>query len=187
MSRWGKCKVQRGPTWESLKAFLSRTDDGAVRLAYRKDPELLLRRCVIIGTADRKEPLPQRQKTYDDSCPSTWDAGNPALIREYLDDNRTQLWAEALHLYGLGVEARLPDALKGLQFEATDRARSRDTVIEDAVAAWTWGNDGFTMAELAAGIHLIDSNDKGARLQMRDQHRLGQVLESHLATPNGAS
>ena len=171
---------------ESLKAFLSRTDDGAVRLAYRKDPELLLRRCVIIGTADRKEPLPN-DRNLRRFVPVYLDAGNPALIREYLDDNRTQLWAEALHLYGLGVEARLPDALKGLQFEATDRARSRDTVIEDAVAAWTWGNDGFTMAELAAGIHLIDSNDKGARLQMRDQHRLGQVLESHLATPNGAS
>ena len=162
---------------ESLKAFLSRTDDGAVRLAYRKDPELLLRRCIIIGTADRMEPLPNDQNLRR-FVPVYLDAGRPADIREYLDGNRTQLWAEALHLYGQGVEARLPDSLKGLQAEATDRARSRDTVIEDAVAAWTWGNDGFTMAELAAGVHLIDSNDKGARLQMRDQHRLGQVLES---------
>ncbi len=54
--------------------------------------------------------------------------------------------------------------MKGLQSEATDRARSRDTVIEDAVSEWTRGNDGFTMAELAAGVHLIDSNDKGAKL-----------------------
>ena len=29
----------------SLKAFLSRTDDGAVRLAYRRDPELLAEAC----------------------------------------------------------------------------------------------------------------------------------------------
>ena len=162
---------------ESLEAFLSRTDDGAVRLAYRKDPELLLRRCIIVGTADRMEPLPNDQNLRR-FVPVYLDAGKPALIREYLDGNRTQLWAEALHLYGQGVEARLPDALKALQSEATDRARSRDTVIEDAVTEWTWGNDGFTMAQLAAGIHLIDSNDKGARLQMRDQHRLGQVLES---------
>ncbi len=162
---------------ESLKAFLSRTDDGAVRLAYRKDPELLLRRSIIIGTADRKEPLPNDQNLRR-FVPIYLDDGNPARIREYLEGNRTQLWAEALHLYRQGVEARLPDALTALQSEATDRARSRDTVIEDAVAAWTWGNDGFTMAELAAGVHLIDSNDKGARLQMRDQHRLGQVLES---------
>ena len=148
-----------------------------MRLAYRKDPELLLRQCVIVGTADRAEPLPNDQNLRR-FVPVYLNAGKPALIRDYLDGNRTQLWAEALHLYGQGVEARLPDALKGLQSEATDRARSRDTVIEDAVTAWTWGNDGFTMAELAAGVHLIDSNDKGARLQMRDQHRLGQVLES---------
>ena len=162
---------------ESLKAFLSRTDDGAVRLAYRKDPELLLRRCVIIGTADRNEPLPNDQNLRR-FVPIYLDAGKPADIREYLDCNRKQLWAEALHLYRQGVEARLPDELKGLQSEATDQARSRDTVIEDAVSAWTRGNDGFTMAELAAGVHLIDSNDKGAKLRMADQHRLGQVLES---------
>ena len=42
----------------SLKAFLSRTDDGAVRLAYRGDPELMLRRAVIVGAADRNDPLP---------------------------------------------------------------------------------------------------------------------------------
>ena len=162
---------------ESLKAFLSRTDDGAVRLAYRKDPELLLRRCVIVGTADRMEPLPN-DRNLRRFVPVYLDAGNPTDIREYLDGNRKQLWAEALHLYAQGVEARLPDDLKGLQTEATDRARSRDTVIEDAVSEWTRGNDGFTMAELAAGVHLIDSNDKGAKLRMADQHRLGQVLES---------
>ena len=162
---------------ESLKAFLSRTDDGAVRLAYRRDPEQMLRRCVIVGTADRNEPLPNDQNLRR-FVPVYLDDGAPYFIREYLDRNRTQLWAEALHLYRQGVEARLPDHLKGMQSEATDRARSRDTVIEDAVSEWTKGNDGFTTAEIAAGIHLIDSNDKGARLRMDEQHRLGRVLES---------
>ena len=37
---------------ESLKAFLSRTDDGSVRLAFRRNPETLLRRCVIAGTSN---------------------------------------------------------------------------------------------------------------------------------------
>ena len=132
---------------------------------------------MIVGTADRMEPLPNDQNLRR-FVPIYLDAGRPALIREYLDDNRAQLWAEALVMYRQGVEARLPDELKGLQSEATDRARSRDTVMEDAVSEWAWGNDGFTMAQLAAGVRLIDSNDKGARLQMRDQHRLGQVLEA---------
>ena len=80
---------------ESLKAFLSRTDDGAVRLAYRKDPELLLRRCVIVGTADRMEPLPNDQNLRR-FVPIYLDAGRPNYIREYLDANRAQLWGRGV-------------------------------------------------------------------------------------------
>ena len=43
---------------ESLKAFLSRTDDGAVRLAYRRNPETMLRRAVIVGTTNDEYCLP---------------------------------------------------------------------------------------------------------------------------------
>ena len=162
---------------DSLKAFLSRQDDGSIRLAYRKDPELMLRRCVLVGTADKPTPLPN-DPNLRRFVPIYLDDGNPAVLREYLDEHRQQLWAEALAVYRQGAEARLPDEPKAMQEEATNRARSRDTVVEDAVSEWTQGNDGFTMGELACGVHLIDSNDKGARLQMRDQHRLGQVLES---------
>ena len=162
---------------DSLKAFLSRQDDGSVRLAYRKDPETTLRRCVVVGTADKESPLPN-DPNLRRFVPIYLDDGNPAVLRDYLDDNREQLWAEALALYRQGAEARLPDELKAMQDEALDRARSRDVLIEDAVAAWTLGNDGFTMAELASGVHLIDGNDKGARLRMRDMHRLGAVLEA---------
>ena len=40
------------------KDFISRVDDGSVRLAYRRDPEDTPRRCVIVGTADRDRFLP---------------------------------------------------------------------------------------------------------------------------------
>ena len=43
---------------ESLKAFLSRTDDGAVRLAYRRNPETMLRRAIIVGTTNDEYCLP---------------------------------------------------------------------------------------------------------------------------------
>ena len=162
---------------ESLKVFISQQDDGAVRLAYWRDPETLLRRCVLVGTTDRAEPLPN-DSNLRRFVPVYLDDGNVDLLREYMDRHRKQLWAEALRLYHRDLQPRLPEHLKEVQREATDRARSRDSVVEDAIAEWTRGNDGFTMAELAAGIHLIDSNAKGARLQMRDQHRLGNVLES---------
>ena len=43
---------------ESLKAFISRRDDGATRLAYRRDPEVALRRCILIGSTNDVECLP---------------------------------------------------------------------------------------------------------------------------------
>ena len=43
---------------ESLKAFLSRPDDGAVRLAYRRNPETMLRRAIIVGTTNDEYCLP---------------------------------------------------------------------------------------------------------------------------------
>ena len=43
---------------ESLKAFISRTDDGATRLAYRRDPETALRRCILVGSTNDTECLP---------------------------------------------------------------------------------------------------------------------------------
>ena len=43
---------------ESLKAFISRRDDGATRLAYRRDPETTLRRYILVGTSNDAECLP---------------------------------------------------------------------------------------------------------------------------------
>ena len=162
---------------ESLKSFLSRTDDGAIRLAFRRDPEMLLRRCVIIGTADKLHVLPN-DRNLRRFCPVRLHDGDPARVRRYMADNRAQLWAEALHLYRRGAEARLPSHLVGVQRQATEEHRSRDVVIEDAIAAWVTDHpDSFTLGQLASGIGLVAAN-MSARLNMRDQHRIGQVLES---------
>ena len=81
----------------SMKAFLSRTDDGSVRLAYRRDPELMLRRCVIVGTADHDSPLPN-DRNLRRFAPVTLKGGQPAHVYAYLEDNRAQLWTEAVML-----------------------------------------------------------------------------------------
>ena len=158
----------------SIQRFLSRTDDGSVRLAYRRDPELMPRRCVIIGTGDKEMVLPNA-KNLRRFVPINIIDGDPGKVREYLEWDRRQLWAEAMVLYRQGVEARLPDELKPMQAEATARARSRDTAIEEAVEEWTQNHDGFTLTELGVGVHLIYAN--GAPLGGREQHRLGSALE----------
>ena len=103
----------------------------------------------------------------------------PAAIRTYLDENRDQLWAEALARHKRGIEARLPEDLKPLQRQSTDRARSRDVVMEDAITEWLDepGHDEFRIADLAYGIGLIDRRD-GAKLTPRNQHRITAVLYS---------
>ena len=43
---------------DSLKSFISQPDDGGIRLAFRRNPEDAPRRCVIVGTSNRLDSLP---------------------------------------------------------------------------------------------------------------------------------
>ena len=126
---------------EQMKAFLSRTDDGGVRRAYRRDPEPSPRRCVIVGTADREQPLPNDANLRRFVPISLDNAGNPTMatdVRAMVSAERELLWAEALAMYRDGVEG----AAAGL---AQERCRQRRPVergllipiIEDAVSTWT--------------------------------------------------
>ena len=169
--------------FDDINAYLAAVDDGAIRLAYRRDPEPTPRRFVIVGTSHRATFLPN-----DDNLrrfvPVYFQGGrfNSADgVRAYLNKHRDQLWAEAIHLYHKGVEARLPESLKKLQSAATGRARSSDIVMEDAVETWLTVTNGmriaFTIGELAVGIGLV-TEDAAAKLAMRDQHRIGTILYS---------
>lgn len=162
---------------EGLKAFLSRTDDGAVRLSYRRNPELLLRRAILVGTTDRVDPLPN-DPNLRRFVPISLLGGDPAGLRAYLEAHREQLWAEALHLYRQGAEARLPDRLKEKQKAATDAARQRDPILEDAVAAWLAGREGsFELRECAVGAGLAPE-ETVVQLPRPLQSRLGRALRA---------
>ena len=71
---------------ESLKAFLSRTNDGDIRLSYRHDPESMPRRCIIVGTVNGS-PLPN----------------DPAALRRFV----------AIHILSLEVEVRRHGGVRG--------------------------------------------------------------------------
>lgn len=163
---------------ESLKSFLSRTDDGAVRLAYRRNPETMLRRCILVGTTNAPDPLPNDATGNRRFVPVVLTGGDVGRLRAYLDYSRTQLWAEAVALHKNGEHARLPDELNTEQAVATERARRRDELLEDAVERWlAEDHDGFTMVEAAHGIGIVRKGDPAATLPMRDVRRLGAVLQ----------
>ena len=191
---------------ESLKSFLSRTDDGSVRLAYRRNPETMMRRCIIVGTTNDPSCLPndptgnrrfvpihvaarseltQCEECGDDQlhegdCAACGNEQPLAVeaLRRYLNKHREQLWAEAVKLYRSGVEARLPAHLAEAQAAATEGARRRDDLLEDAVAKWLeTAPQRFTLANAAAGCGLADP-DRAARLPMRESRRLGAALRA---------
>ena len=164
---------------DSLKSFLSSTDDGHIRLAYRRDPEKLLRRCIIVGTSDQDAPLPN-----DDNLrrfiPVRLTGGNPADVYRYMEEHREQLWAETLVAYRAGASMVIPAELKPVQATAAERVRSRDIGMEDAVASYLAGeHDGFTLGELASNLALIKYEGEVASLEMKDQHRIARALRTN--------
>lgn len=122
---------------EALKSFISRTDDGAVRLVWRKNPESTPRRCIFVGT------------TNDDSCLPNDPTGNvrfvpiklPAKrclkgkVEDWVEKNRIQLWAEALHRYRQGERANLPDDLRPQAAIVAKAATQSDPLMDERMAS----------------------------------------------------
>ena len=116
---------------ESLKSFISRRDDGSIRLSYRRDPETAERRCILVGSTNDQECLPNDPSGNTRFVPIRCLKGSH--VEPYLDERREQLWAEALALYNRGFRANLPRDLKDLQAQHAEQHRRRDSIIEDAI------------------------------------------------------
>lgn len=102
-----------------IKDFLSRVDDGGVRLTWRRDPEPTPRRCVVVGTTDKTKFLPQDNNPRR-FVPIRVGDGKAVKVYRFMEKHRNQLWAEAMEMYAKGTPARLPDNLKQ---DALDKAR----------------------------------------------------------------
>ena len=161
---------------ESLKAFLTRNDDGNVRLAYRRNTETLLRQCIIVGTTNNDQALPNDPSGNRRFVPvRVWPGkrGHEG-VRAYLTEHREQLWAEALALFADGVSPRLPPELEAAQKVAAEYHRRRDDILEDRLAEWlATAPAAFTLAAAAEGCGLASS---AGALPQRDTKRLGAAL-----------
>ena len=139
---------------ESIKGFLARQDDGAVRLTYRRDPIDLPRRCVIVGSTNDPRCLPNDPSGNRRFVPVPVTAGNPRTIRTFMNAEREQLWAEAKHrVIDLKEQAWLPDELKQQQAIENEIYRATDEIAEDAVQEYLATNSGeVTIRQIADGI-----------------------------------
>ena len=119
-----------------LKDFLTKTTD-TWRLAYDRHVSAIPRRFVVVGTAN---PVPSRGIPYDVGLlrrflPVEFDDLDPPdqsaqRVREYLDANRVQLWAEAVEYVQDDRPTRLPAELQATAVEQTARYRATDETAE---------------------------------------------------------
>ena len=163
---------------QSLKAFLSRTHE-RLRLKYRRNPETIPRRCIIVGTTNEENCLPNDPSGNRRFVAVHVQArkGGAGKVRAYLDMHREQLWAEALAGYRGGIRARLPDGYKAAQTEANEGNRRRDDILEDAVERFIdeIGDHPFKLAYAAVRCGLI-GRDNAAQLGMRESKRLAAAF-----------
>ena len=162
---------------ESLKAFISRRDDGATRLAYRRDPELALRRFILVGTSNDVECLPNDPSGNTRFVPIQ--CGEGSHVEPYLDERRDQLWAEGLALYRNGERANLPRDLMDLQAAHGELHRRKDAIIEDAVARIAGG--ALTIKEICSQTFI----DPAQQHRVADALRLAGWSKTHERLPNG--
>ena len=118
---------------EPMKAYLSRSADNAVRLAWRRNAELRPRRFVVVGTTNEARPLPDDPTGNRRFVVVEVKGGNAAQIIGWVNEHRDQLWAEAVHRVNEGEHARLPDGLGKAQASANEELRNRDEKAQGAV------------------------------------------------------
>ena len=162
--------VSRAET-EHLKAVLTRRND-KIRLAYRRNPEDMLRRAILVGATNDAEPLPNDPSGNWRFVPITLKRG--ANVEAYMNEHREQLWAEARALYDIGITAELPRKDFAAARIVAEGARKKDELLEDLVErvmATVRDGDGLTLAEIASRMGL-KQDDK------RLEHRVSEALKA---------
>ena len=154
---------------EQIKAFISRQDDGGVRLAYATNPEPLPRRFILVATTNNESDLPNDPSGNRRFVPIPAAANIKGRVEEFIDRHRAQLWAEGLAEYRDGYRANLPRDLMPAQRERAELHRDRDDVLEDAIAdLHTRGPD--TMETI---MNLLREAGRNAT-----PHRVGRALKN---------
>ena len=124
---------------EHIKSFITRQDDGHVRLSYAVATEPLPRRFIIVGTTNEVADLPNDPSGNRRFVPIPADGNVMGSVEKFFAHHREMFWAEGMALYAAGHRANLPRELHAAQRERAELHRDRDDVLEDAVVT-LYGN-----------------------------------------------
>ena len=122
---------------DKFKAYMSRTNDNGIRLAYDARPESRPRTHVLVGTSNEAHALPNDPSGNRRWLPIPIKSGNAHKVRKYLSENREQIWAEAVALWKAG-DFRLwlePGEFPAHQ-ELLAEGRDRNDTLEDFLDEW---------------------------------------------------
>lgn len=148
---------------EWIKSRITTTDDNSVRLAYRRDPKSRPRRCVLVGTTNAADCLPNDPTGNRRFIllPTTEGAADHVkTVTAYMDAHRDQIWAEALAAYRAGKSSMLPHSLKVQQAAVNDDFRRGNDAIEDLVETYLTANGGrATVADVQAAARKAQLRD----------------------------
>ena len=135
---------------DSLKAFISRAEDGSIRLAYRRNKDVLPRRCIIVGTSNEQMVLPNDPTGNRRFVAVKCNKGSN--IEQFMEKNRDQIWAEALVRVSEGTTANLPrkGGLMEAQTKLNKEFRSQDEELESLIQKLPAAADGLTMDQVFA-------------------------------------
>ena len=155
---------------EHIKSFVSRQDDGHVRLSYALSPEPLPRRFILVGTTNNETDLPNDPSGNRRFVPIPATVNKVGSVEAFMEHNRLQLWAEGMARYTEeDARANLPRAMKDVQRERAELHRDRDDVIEDAIDNLP-GDGPYTIARI---LEMLDTDARGAT-----PHRVGRALKN---------
>ena len=160
---------------DKIKAFMTRTEDGGIRLAYRRNPEPSPRRCVFLGTCndDGTGTLPN-----DPTGNRRW---VPIVVLGHgthfdtFAEVRDQIWAEAYHRVREGEDPAFPENLVPAQTRANEDHRQSDAIGElvidddDMLRSRNadFGNQGLMLHEISDVLKLTKGGVLNKATDMR--------------------
>jgi hypothetical protein len=143
---------------EAIKAFLSRNSD-YYRPSYGRKPEDIKRRCVFAATTNSEAVL-----AFGEENTRFWPIRVKEYNRDFLLNNRDQLWAESVSLYKAGNSWWLKNPeIKKLAAKVREDFQQDDPITEKILALGL-GNR-VTTAEVI-GLFGLNINDAGIAMKV---------------------
>ena len=160
---------------DGLKAFIARQTD-QIRLPYDRLFSEHPRRCVIVGTSNDDQILPNDPTGLRRFLPVRIRGRGPHPIVSRMGELRDQLWAEAKHrVYENGELPIITDEIREAQQRTTEAYRRADEIVEDLVGAYVGRKDSVALHDVLEHVAAKTENLKPQNLEGRARYALKQL------------